>query len=121
MMMNERESDLPFYEYVHKYNEIAHSGILSPIGTLDPQFHQYHHSDIHKMTRALLSLATYAEYSIMAYRAIEWWSIMGGWMPTVWLLRVENDYINLPNEILKALIKPTTYTEWSIGQQKAVE
>lgn len=113
--------DLPFYEYVHKYLEITHSGIASPAGTLDPQFHEYHRSDLHKMTRALLDLARYAETSITAYRAIEWWSNKGGWMPPEWQIKVDNEYLNLPKMLIDCMIKPTTYYEFALLQKRVIE
>lgn len=59
-----------FYDYVLDNLEWNHSGVLSNVNRLNPR---YEYEWIERYN-ALRELAQYADYSLTAYRAIEWWS-----------------------------------------------
>lgn len=91
-----------FFTFVYKYHESTHSGVLSNLLRLDLQ---YPHS-IQQRTEALLKIANYAHYSIMAYRAIQWWASQKQ-VFEVWILKDIDSTV--PIEILKKIEKPKEY------------
>lgn len=109
-----RPTDFDFYEYVHKYPEIMHSGIACNVNYLDPQFDYSGDKRLH----AIQQLEQYANDSITAYRAIEWWADMTIG-PREFL--TDNPNESLPEQILKRVTKPTHYYQLSSVKIEIVE
>jgi hypothetical protein len=107
--MNELPTDFEFSEYVYKYHEIMHSGIACHVNYLNPMFD----SSNEKMANAIRQLEKYANDSITAYRAIEWWAAMSIGPST---FVVDESGETLPRQVLKRITKPTHF--WQMTSEK---
>lgn len=107
--MNKIPTDYRFSEYVYEYREITHSGIACNVNYLDPQYG----FGADKMIEAFKQLEQYANTSITAYRAIEWWAAMP--IGPIQFI-VEGSGESLPQQIIKRVTKPTHY--WQMTSEK---
>ena len=104
------ERDFPdFNDYVYEYHESIHSGVGANVNRLNPQ---YEYSD-EQRAESLKSIEQYAETSITAYRAIEWWANMR-YGPITFV--TQDGKSTLARDILARVKKPTRYmkptVEW---------
>lgn len=105
--------NVSFRDYVLQDFPIEHSGVLSPVLHLDPEYREPHE----KMLNSLDALEKHAHYSITAYRAIAWWAFQLDIPDRLWWRKL---VVNRAAEILKCIEKPKEYFVFS-GERRIVE